>query len=103
MDKDRLNKAVFDFLTEIIDIIKENNEVTFAVFTDAESSYRHVKSLDAFLALEAIANDQDVRNLLKHGDPDARFESSGDALEWYRTKIWQIIDDYGIDLDLAVR
>lgn len=102
MDKERLNKAILNFLNEMIDIIKENNEVTFAIFTDAESTYRHVKSLDAFLALEAIANDQEVRNLLKHGDPDSRFESSEDALEWYRSRIWQIIDDYGIDLDLAV-
>ena len=102
MEKDnQTNTKLLETLNEIMKLAKENGEVTISVCIDQEARYRHVKSLDAFLALDAIANNQEIRSLLKHGDPSARFKTPEDALEWYRKQIWEIIDDYSIDLNSA--
>jgi len=79
---------------------------------DSREVYRHSVCLDAFLLLDRIVNDWDLRNMLKHGGWEgalvvteggsSRPMNRDEVVEWVRSRIWDLVEESGIDLDKAL-
>ena len=94
-------------------LLKEHNYIFLALPVDDDRArYRYSNCLDAFLALEHMINDYELRSWLKHGGIERQLVTKDEngtrpmtpveAVEWMRERIWDRFDQEGIDLDKAL-
>ncbi len=70
----------------------------FSVETnDKSETYVLLKAMDAFMALEVIS--RELRSIAKHSDLG---EAEQEIIDHARAIVFDALDEYGIDLDLAI-
>lgn len=102
-------------LDEFGKLLRENKYIFIAIPVEDEAAqYRLNHCLDAFLALDRLLNDYELRGWLKHGGiehqlmikdyetKETRPMTGEEAVEWMRDRLWQRFDEEGIDLDKAL-
>lgn len=76
---------------EVEDIIS-----VFLAHTPTES-LRYSKVMDVLCALSQYQ--QELRALIKYGDPETQFKTHTEAVDWCRDKLYCCLQDYNIDID----